>query len=88
MADRVRAEMDEAWTSTAGGDVVIVSHQLPIWMAHRFVARKPLFHDPRARRCALSSITSFEREGDTWREVGYASPAQDLVDAKRDTGAV
>jgi broad specificity phosphatase PhoE len=88
VAGRIRAEMDEAWDSTDSGDVAIVSHQLPIWMAHRFVARKPLFHDPRARRCALSSITSFERTSSGWVEVGYVSPAQDLIDAKRDTGAV
>ena len=41
------------------GEVVMVSHQLPIWMVHRAVAGKRLAHDPRARRCALSSITSF-----------------------------
>ncbi|WP_210509013.1 histidine phosphatase family protein [Naasia sp. SYSU D00057] len=88
VAARIRAEMDEAWESTESGDVAIVSHQLPIWMAHRFVAKKPLFHDPRARRCALSSITSFERAQGDWIEVGYVSPAQELIDAKRDTGAV
>ena len=27
-------------------------------------------HDPRRRRCALSSVTSFELVGDVWREVG------------------
>ena len=88
VAQRIRAEMDEAWDSVESGDVVIVSHQLPIWMAHRSVAGKPLFHDPRARRCALSSITSFERPATGWVEVGYTSPAESLIQAARDTGAV
>ena len=57
------------------GDVVIVSHQLPIWVTHLAVAGLPTRHDPRRRRCALSSVTSFELVGDVWREVDYAEPA-------------
>ncbi len=57
------------------GDVVIVSHQLPIWVAHLSVAGVPFRHDPRSRRCALSSVTSFEGGPGSWREVGYAEPA-------------
>ena len=44
------------------GDVVLVSHQLPIWMVQRSVTGRRLFHDPRRRRCALSSITTLARE--------------------------
>ncbi|MGB4778491.1 histidine phosphatase family protein [Microbacterium sp.] len=72
---RMDAAMRDAWDAAASGDVVIVSHQLPIWVTHLAVAGEPLKHDPRARRCALSSITSFERDGDRWREVAYAEPA-------------
>mgnify|MGYP007088682262 CR=1 FL=1 len=54
---------------------MIVSHQAPIWITHLSVAGLPLRHDPRTRRCALSSVTSFERVGDVWREVDYAEPA-------------
>lgn len=76
VAQRVLAEMDEVRESVASGDVVMVSHQLPIWMAHRAVAGKPLFHDPRKRRCTLSSITSFELVDGSWREVEYFEPAK------------
>lgn len=72
---RMDAAMSEAWNDADGGDVVMVSHQLPIWITHLSVAGEPLRHDPRARRCALSSVTSFERDGDRWREVDYAEPA-------------
>ena len=58
---RMIQAMDDAWKSVDDGDVAIVSHQLPIWMVHRRVAGKSLSHDPRRRRCALSSITTFER---------------------------
>ena len=77
----MRAAMDDAWDSTSGGDVVIVSHQAPIWIAHLSVAGEKLAHDPRSRRCALSSVTSFERRGTTWREVAYAEPAARAVQA-------
>jgi len=75
VVERMRSTMDEAWDAVEGGDVVIVSHQLPIWVTHLSVAGLPLRHDPRRRRCALSSVTSFERVGDVWREVDYAEPA-------------
>jgi len=72
---RMRTAMDDAWDTADGGDVVIVSHQLPIWISHLSIAGGALRHDPRRRRCALSSVTSFERRGDRWVEVDYAEPA-------------
>ncbi|MEJ1090656.1 histidine phosphatase family protein [Microbacterium istanbulense] len=80
IATRMRSAMDEAWDATASGDIVFVSHQAPIWIAHLSVAGLPLPHDPRTRRCALSSVTSFERVGDVWREVAYAEPAAAGID--------
>ncbi|UJP08993.1 histidine phosphatase family protein [Microbacterium sp. KUDC0406] len=80
IADRMIAAMDDAWDAAALGDVVFVSHQAPIWITHRRVAGLRLRHDPRTRRCALSSITSFERVGDVWREVDYAEPAASGID--------
>lgn len=77
---RMTAAMTDAWERTSGGDVVVVSHQLPIWVTHLAVARRPTRHDPRTRRCALSSVTSFERRDGAdgsvrWVEVAYAEPA-------------
>jgi broad specificity phosphatase PhoE len=88
IAGRMLAAVDSAWRSVDGGEVVLVSHQLPIWMVHRSVAGQRLFHDPRHRRCTLSSITTFERRGDAFAEVGYREPAADLHSAAVDRGAV
>lgn len=81
---RMRDAMDERWheamNSPEDGDVVLVSHQAPIWITHLAIAGLPLRHDPRTRRCALSSVTSFERVGDVWREVDYAEPAASGID--------
>ncbi|MDO4916409.1 MAG: histidine phosphatase family protein [Rothia sp. (in: high G+C Gram-positive bacteria)] len=43
-----------------GAEAIIVSHQLPIWMARRSAEGKFLPHDPRTRQCNLASITTFE----------------------------
>jgi broad specificity phosphatase PhoE len=88
IATRMLHAMDDAWNSIDGGDAVIVSHQLPIWMVHRRVAGKSLSHDPRRRRCALSSITTFERRGALFVEVGYRDPAASLAAHATDVGAV
>ncbi len=80
IAERMLQAADDVWDSTESGDAVIVSHQAPIWITHLRVAGLPLRHDPRTRRCALSSVTSFERVGDVWREVDYAEPAAGGID--------
>jgi broad specificity phosphatase PhoE len=80
IAERMLSAMGDAWHGTDSGDVVIVSHQAPIWITHLRIAGLPLRHDPRTRRCALSSVTSFERVGDVWREVDYAEPAASGID--------
>lgn len=86
IAERMLGMMAEAWRSVDGGDLVMVSHQAPIWITHLRVAGLPLQHDPRTRRCALSSVTSFELVGDVWREVAYAEPAS--TSTAVDVGAV
>ena len=88
IADRVVAAMDDAWREADGGEVVMVSHQSPIWMATRRIGGLRLPHDPRRRRCSLSSITSFERVEGVWTEVAYQAPAQDLLAESIDLGAV
>lgn len=94
VAARMIAAIDAAWDAASGGDVVMVSHQLPIAMVQRAVAGLPLHHDPRARRCSLSSITTLMRNPDAaagaprYTEVSYREPAADLLAASVDRGAV
>jgi broad specificity phosphatase PhoE len=83
---RMNAAMTHAWEAVDSGDVVIVSHQLPIWITHLAVAGQPLRHDPRERRCALSSVTSFEMVEKKWTEIAYAEPAS--LSGSVDVGAV
>ena len=85
---RMMAAIEEHWAAADGGEVVLVSHQMPIVMVARTVAGKPLAHNPSKRRCALSSITTLERRGDAFVEVSYAEPASALLADAIDTGAV
>jgi len=80
--------MRRAWDQTPSGEIAMVSHQLPIWMVHRFASGQRLSHDPRSRRCELSSITSFSFDGDLLREVDYRDPAKELRVKAVDRGAV
>ena len=85
---RMMASIEDHWAAADGGEVVLVSHQMPIVMVARTVAGQPLAHNPSKRRCALSSITTLERRGDAFVEVSYAEPAADLLAGAIDTGAV
>jgi broad specificity phosphatase PhoE len=86
IADRMVTAMDAIAEEVAGGDAVLVSHQLPIWMVHLAVAGEKFPHNPRKRRCALSSITSFEKQNGRWVEVDYRDPGAALLAI--DKGAV
>jgi broad specificity phosphatase PhoE len=86
--NRMLAAVAQAYAEAEGGEVVLVSHQLPIWMVARSLARRPLAHDPRARRCALSSITTLAWRGGAFVEVDYQEPAAELLSQSIDLGAV
>ena len=75
VADRMMAAIEAAEASVESGDVLMVSHQLPIEMVRRTVAGMFLAHNPRRRRCTLSSITSFQRIHGKWVEIDYREPA-------------
>jgi len=86
--DRMRlAVLDALRAGDPEHDVVIVSHQLPIWMVHRSVVGEPLAHDPRRRRCSLSSVTSFAIRDGRVVETGYEDPAGALLVGAVDQGA-
>jgi broad specificity phosphatase PhoE len=72
------AARDAVARAGAGREAVCVSHQLPIEILRRDVEGRRLFHDPRNRRCALASVTSFTFAGDEVVRIDYAEPAATL----------
>jgi broad specificity phosphatase PhoE len=88
IVSRMSSAALDHWSDVESGDVVIVSHQLPIWMVYRSANGLKLPHDPRDRRCSLSSITSFEVIDGKLREVAYREPGIEFANQAIDGGAV
>lgn len=74
-ADRMWAAIHDAAAANPDGDTVMVSHQLPIWVARSAYERRSFLHDPRKRQCALASMTSFRFEDGQPVAMTYATPA-------------
>jgi broad specificity phosphatase PhoE len=75
MVERVHAVVDAAREEFAGRQVVLVSHQAPIWVARLAFERRRLSHWPGRRRCTLASVTTLTFDGDQLAGVAYAEPA-------------
>jgi broad specificity phosphatase PhoE len=76
---RMRLAIKDAAAEAAGHEALIVSHQLPIWMARCDVEGRRLFHDPRRRECTLASLTSLTFIDGRVTSVSYVEPAADLL---------
>jgi broad specificity phosphatase PhoE len=79
VVNRMRQAMRDACAAAFGHEAVIVTHQMPIWMARLDAEGRRLLHDPRRRQCALASITSFSYVEGHIASVSYREPAADLV---------
>lgn len=79
---RMRAALADAASHAVGGEVLIVSHELPIWMARSWGEGRPLVHDPRRRQARLASVTTFTYHDTHLVRVDYAEPCADLVPPK------
>ncbi len=81
--DDVAARMRQAIINTRelapGRESVLVSHQLPIWIARLDAEGRRLWHDPRSRQCNLASLTSLTFDDDELVAITYSEPARDLL---------
>ncbi len=84
LAVRMRAAIADAAASVpSGGQALLVSHQLPIWVARRDAEGRRLATLPVNRECTLASVTSFHVVGGRVTRVTYAEPAADLLPPRR-----
>ncbi len=79
IAARMMAAAGDAREAARGREAVIVSHQLPVWIARCVAEGRRFIHDPRRRQCALTSVTSISYLGDAVQSVAYTEPAADLL---------
>ena len=79
LAARMLAAVGAARAAARGHEAVLVSHQLPIWIARLALEHRHLWHDPRRRQCALGSLTSLHYDDDQLVGIGYREPAAALL---------
>ena len=56
---------------TGAAHVVLVSHQLPIWILRLALEGRPYAHDPALRQCGHASVTTLTIEGGAVTELNY-----------------
>ncbi|WP_369370907.1 histidine phosphatase family protein [Promicromonospora sp. Populi] len=78
--ERMRSAVEDARKAAEGHEIVLVSHQLPIWLTRRAFEGGTLWHDPRSRQCNLASLTSLHFEDDRFVGLHYTEPAAELYD--------
>ena len=76
---RMQKAIAQAREAARGKEAVCVSHQLPIWVSRLAAEHRRLWHNPKARQCALGSVTSFTFDGDQLTGVSYAVPPRRQV---------
>lgn len=78
VAARVMAAVEDARDAARGHEVVLVSHQLPVFVTRRAAEGRPMWHRPDRRQCALASVTSLVYDetagGDRLAFVRYSEP--------------
>ena len=79
IAARMRAAVATAREQARGHEAVLVSHQLPIWVARLDAEQRRFVHDPRRRQCGLASLTSLTFDDDRLVAIVYTEPSADLV---------
>ncbi|QGN33805.1 histidine phosphatase family protein [Microlunatus sp. Gsoil 973] len=79
IATRMRVAIHDAAEQAEGHEALVVSHQLPIWIARLDVEGRRFAHDPRKRQCSLASITTFILRDGRITGIEYREPAAELL---------
>jgi broad specificity phosphatase PhoE len=87
VAARVIAAVADAREAARGHEVVLVSHQLPVFVMRRSAEGRPMWHRPDRRQCALASVTSLVYDDDELAYVRYCEPNGPGVKAPGSVGA-
>jgi broad specificity phosphatase PhoE len=62
-----------------GHEAVLVSHQLPIVTARRFLSGQRLWHDPRRRSCSVASLTTLSFSDGVFTGSSYREPVAHIA---------
>lgn len=78
VAARMWEAVNDARSTAAGHEAVLVSHEMPIWVTRRRAEGRRPAHHPRRRQCALASVTSLHFADDRVVGVEYAEPVSEI----------
>jgi broad specificity phosphatase PhoE len=78
VAARMRSAVTDARRRNTGHEAVLVSHQLPVWIARLDAEGRRFVHDPRHRQCNLASLTSLTFDDNRLISIVYTEPAATL----------
>lgn len=87
IAHRMLAAIYAAVDAAPGRESVIVSHQLPIWTARRYLTGHRLWHLPGSRECSVASVTSLHFVDGVFISVSYTEPAKHIPAVDDPVGA-
>ena len=74
IAHRMVAAIYDAVQAADGHQAVLVSHQLPIVTARRYLQGQRLWHNPSRRECSVASLTSLSFADGVFTGSTYAEP--------------
>jgi broad specificity phosphatase PhoE len=84
IAHRMLGAIYTAVAAADGREAILVSHQLPIVTARRYLEGRRLWHDPRRRSCAVASITSLSFTDGVFTGADYAEPVAHIASVNDD----
>lgn len=87
VAARMLAAVADAREAFRAHEVVLVSHQLPVFVTRRAAEMRPMWHRPDRRQCALASVTSLVYKNDELAYVRYCEPNGPGVKTQGSVGA-
>jgi broad specificity phosphatase PhoE len=79
MAGAVADHRDQVLTEGSADEVVIVSHQLPIWVTRLASEGRSLGLNAGRRVCTLASVTSLHFNNGVFVGLDYNEPAEELL---------
>ncbi|MGJ3508923.1 histidine phosphatase family protein [Enemella sp. A6] len=82
IAARMRAAVVDAASAADGHEALIVTHQLPIWLARLSAEGRRLVHNPARRECTLASVTTLIFVDGRLAGTEYREPVADLLPPK------
>lgn len=79
VAGAVKQHRDEVLAAGEADEVVVVSHQLPIWVTRLASEHRSLGWNAFRRECTLASVTSLHFRDGVLTELNYSEPAAELL---------